>query len=406
MISKRARGIEPSLTLEITAKAAKLRAEGRDIVGLGAGEPDMATPGFIIEAAERAMRGGKMKYTATAGILELRKAICEKLRRENGLFYEPEQIVVSNGAKQSLFNVVMCAIDPGDEVIVVCPYWITYTEIIKLAGGKAVFVGELVGKKAEIVGEKGGFVGEKTGFLGSIEAILGSISNKTRAVILNSPSNPGGVVYSREELEELARGLCKINKERGGEPIVVISDEIYEKLTYGGGHFSIARVYPNTVVVNGFSKSHAMTGWRVGWTACSRELADAMVALQSHTTSSINAGAQYGALVALTDPRGEVFIREMQKTFRKRRDFVLGRLEKMRGITFTRPDGAFYVLVDVSRFGAAAKVAMDLLERGVAVIPCEQFGAPRCVRISYAAAMDELKKGMDRMEKYFIGCCR
>ncbi|MCL2569822.1 MAG: pyridoxal phosphate-dependent aminotransferase [Firmicutes bacterium] len=370
MLAKRIKESSPSLTLVITQKVNQMKKQGIDVVSLTVGELDFDTPEFIIDAATKAMKSGETRYTPVAGIVQLREAICAKLKNDNDLIYTPEQIVVSNGAKHSLHNAIMALINPGDEVIIIKPYWLSYPELVKLAGGIPVYVN-------------------------SISKIKGVVTKKTKMIIVNSPSNPSGIVYTKAEFVRLAEEIKDTN-------IWVLSDEIYEKLVYGKAeHFSIASIYPRTVVVNGLSKSHAMTGWRIGYTACCTELAQAMAALQSQTTSNINTPTQFAAVAALTDKRGEEFIKQTRQELGTRLNYVIKRLGAVPNAKFIKPDGAFYVMLDVSRWGTAADFATKLLEQEkVAVIPCESFGAPAYIRISYTTSMSELEKGLNRLERF------
>lgn len=382
MISQRVAQIEPSLTLEITARANKMKASGIDVVVFAAGEPDMPTPAYICDGAKKAINEGKTKYTASSGILQLRTAICDKLKNDNELFYIPDQIVISNGAKQSLFNVIQALVNNGDEVIIPAPYWLTYPELVKLAGGVPVYA----------------FTEENNNFKLTAKQLESVITKNTKAVIINSPNNPTGAVYSKDELENIA----KVAKDAG---IWIISDEIYEKLVYDGKkHFSIAALskYEKTVVINGFSKAYAMTGWRIGYSASSSLLAKAMDSFQSHTTSNINTPSQYAALEALTNKSGDNILDGMIKTFDERRKYMISRLKRMQNITFTVPEGAFYVLINISKLGKkAVEVASELLEKAnIAAIPGESFGAPNHIRLSYALSMTDIEKGLDRLEKY------
>ena len=365
VLSQRVLGLTPSVTFEISARAAQMRAERKQIISFAIGEPDFGTPLYICNAAKTAIDQGRTKYTATAGILELREAICAKLLKQNGLKYRPEQIVVSNGAKQALFNALMALIDPGDEVIIPAPYWLTYVEIVKLCGGIGVFTD-------------------------GIENIPQYITGKTKAVIINSPNNPTGEVIEETRLIELAKTLQTTN-------IWVISDEIYEQLVYDGAvHVSIAKFHEKTVVINGLSKSYAMTGWRIGYTATSSmELSNAMAGLQSHCTSGIITPAQFAALEALTNPVGDKTVTWMIQTFDQRRKYMIERLEKMPGLEFIKPQGAFYVMIKVNA------TAEDLLEHAeIATVPGDAFGAPGFIRLSYTVSKEDLKTGLDRLEQY------
>ena len=397
-IAKRAEEVSPSLTLAITAKAKRMQEDGIRVVGFGAGEPDFNTPGYIIAAAKAALDTGKTKYTPSSGILPLRQAICAKLKRDNGLDYTPKQIVVSNGAKHSLHNVCQALIEEGDEVIIPAPYWLTYPELVKIAGGVPVYVD----------------CAAENGFLMTPKQLEAAVTKRTKAVIINSPSNPTGGVYGEADLRALAAVI-----EKAG--IWVISDEIYEHLVYGGAkHFSIAAVskaiYDKTVVVNGMSKTYSMTGWRIGYTACAPALADAMDNMQSHTTSNANSIAQYAALEALSGTGGEDFLLTLVATFEARRKLMAARLDGMPHISYIMPKGAFYFMVCVDKlFGAACgeakiKTAQDvagaMLDKAqIAVVPGEAFGAPEYIRLSYALSPEEMHRGLDMMEKFLKEIC-
>jgi len=389
-LSKRVSVLSPSPTLAITAKANELKRQGVDVVGLGAGEPDFNTPDHIIEAAERAMREGKTKYTAAAGIPELLKAISEKFERDNGLTYSTKQIIVTNGGKHALYNLFMSILDPGDEVIVPIPYWVSYPEMVKVADGVPVFI-------------EGA---ESNGFKVTAEQVKAAITPRTRALIINSPSNPTGSIYSRKELEDIVDVCLSHN-------ILMVSDEIYEKLIYDGHeHVSVAtfskEAYENTVIVNGMSKPYSMTGWRMGYAAGNEELIRAMVDLSSHSTSNPTTFAQYGALAALTGPQEPLEM--MKREFVKRRDRVVELLNQIDGISCLKPEGAFYVFPNVSAamnrmgFDDVDKWSEALLEQEkVALVPGTGFGSRHHVRISYAASMEQLEKGIERIKRFVEG---
>lgn len=389
-LSQRVKQLSPSTTLAITAKANELKKQGIDVVGLGAGEPDFNTPQHIIDAAVEAMQEGKTKYTAAAGIPELREAICKKLKDDNGLTYTPAQISVANGAKHVLYNIFQAILDPGDEVIVPIPYWVSYPEQVLLADGKPVFV---EGK-------------ESNEFKITPEQLREAITERTQAVIINSPSNPTGTVYSREELQAIA-DVCI---EKG---ILMISDEIYEKLIYDGAeHVSVASLseaaYNHTVVVNGMSKPYSMTGWRIGYAAGSKELIDAINNLSSHSTSNPTTFAQYGALEALRGTQEPLEM--MKKEFEQRRNAVVELLNSIDGIHCMKPKGAFYIFANVSEavkkggYASTDEWAKVLLEKEyVALIPGSGFGAPNHIRISYATSMAQLEKGVERIRRFVEG---
>ena len=390
-LSNKAKQINPSITLEITAKAKELKESGVNVVSFGAGEPDFNTPDNIIKAAIIAMEEGKTKYTPTSGILDLRKAICSKLENDNSLLYNPNQIVVSTGAKQSLANAFLAILNKGDEVIIPVPYWVSYPELVKLADGVPVFVNTL----------------KENDYKYTIDDLKQVVTNKTKAILINSPNNPTGSIYSREELLEIAEFAKEYN-------LIIISDEIYEKLIYDNKEIvSIASLsedsYNRTIVINGLSKSYAMTGWRIGYSASSVEIAKLMSSIQSHVTSNINSISQYAAIEALTGPQDS--IKSMIKEFEKRRNYMIDRINKIEGVSYIKPSGAFYIMVYVGDFygkniaGEVINSSLDfsksiLEEEKVAVIPGIAFGLDGYIRLSYATSMDIIKEGLDRLERY------
>lgn len=392
-LSKKANSISPSITLEITGKANELKAQGVNVMSFAAGEPDFNTPRNIIEAAIKAMDDGYTKYTKTSGIVELRKAICKKLHQENNLNYSEEQIVVSTGAKQCLANTFLAILNRGDEVILQNPCWVSYTELIKLADGVPVIVN----------------CDENDGYKLSAKNIEKAVTSKTKAILLNSPHNPTGIVYNKNELEEIAQIAKKYN-------LIIISDEIYEKLIYDGEeHVSIASLsedaYERTIVINGLSKTYAMTGWRVGYTASSTKLAKVMSSVQSHMTSNVCSISQYAALEALTGPQDSINM--MKNAFEERRNFMMKKLEGIDEVSFIKPQGAFYIMVDITYFigksingikiNNSIEFAKILLEEEkVAVIPGAAFGLENFIRLSYATSMEVIEEGLDRI-KSFLG---
>ncbi|MCG8482660.1 MAG: pyridoxal phosphate-dependent aminotransferase [Clostridia bacterium] len=384
--------ISPSMTLAITAKAKKMKADGENIISFGAGEPDFKTPAHIRSAAIDAIESGKTGYTAAAGMPELKQAICDKFRNENNLEYKPENIVVSNGAKHSLYNAFQAILNPGDEVIIPVPYWVSYPELVKLSDGVPV----LVETK------------EEEGFKYNIEILRASITHKTKAILINSPNNPTGTVYTKDELKELAELAVEKN-------IFVISDEIYEKLIYNGEHVSIAAMGDTikelTIIVNGMSKGYAMTGWRIGYTASTEKISKIMTNIQSHATSNPNTVAQYASVAGLTG--GDESILEMVKAFNERKNFMVDRVNAISSLSCRKPEGAFYVMVNISeiigkayksnRINGSMDVASFILEnQKVAVIPGIAFGADNYIRLSYATSMDNIKEGLDRIEKFVL----
>ncbi len=389
-ISERVSSISPSSTLAIDAKAKAMKAAGVDIVGFGAGEPDFDTPQYIKDAAIQAILDGKTKYTPAAGTMELRQAICKKFKEENGLDYEPAQIVVSNGAKHSLVNTFEAICDPGDEVIIPAPYWVSYPEMVKIAHGVPVFLPTTEENLFKFTAA-------------DLDALVGP---KTRAIVINSPSNPTGMVYTEEELRQIAEIAVK-------HDLYVISDEIYEHLIYEGKHVSIAalgeEIKERTIVVNGVSKTYAMTGWRIGYTASNAALAKVMANLQSHATSNPNSIAQAAALAALGG--GQEEIAAMKKAFQERRDYMVNRINQIDGVSCLMPHGAFYVLMNIHALkgktlgGRLIQTSDDLcdvlLEKAkLALVPCSGFGADDYVRWSYATSMETIQAGLDRLEAF------
>lgn len=389
--SKKAENITPSVTLAITTKAKELSSAGVDVVSFGVGEPDFNTPKHIIDAAIKAMQDGKTKYTATPGIPELRKAICKKFKKDNGLTYTPDQIVVSTGAKQCLANAFLSILNPGDEVLIAAPYWVSYPELVKLADGVPVVVN----------------TSEETMYKFSLESLESAVTDKTKAIVLNSPNNPTGTIYEREELEMIAEFAKK-------HDLLIIADEIYEKLIYDGKeHISIASLsddaYKRTIVINGLSKAFAMTGWRIGYLAADKKIAKLMSSIQSHMTSGTNSITQYAAVAAL---EGDVIeMQNMVKEFEKRRNYMLDRIDAMENITCISPSGAFYVMLNIEKYlgktisnvkvSNSVEFADKLLdEEKVAVVPGAGFGLDNYVRLSYATSMDMIEKGLDRIESF------
>ena len=389
-LSDRVMNIQPSPTLAITAKAKDLKAQGYNVVGLGAGEPDFNTPQHIIDAAIEAMNKGLTKYTAASGINELKEAICEKLEKDNGLHYTPSQITITSGAKHALYNLFQAIVNPGDEVIVPIPYWVSYPEMVGLAGGKTIYIEGPEDNEFKITPEQ-------------IEA---AVTERTVAIVINSPSNPTGSIYSKDELGAIAEVCLRHN-------ILIVSDEIYEKLIYDGNqHYSIAslgqEIYENTIVINGMSKPYSMTGWRIGYAAGNEKIIKAMTNLSSHSTSNPTTFAQYGAVAALKGTQEP--LETMRQEFEKRRIAVVKLLNEIDGISCNMPKGAFYVFCNVKEAvqkGGYASVddwATALLEKEfVALVPGSGFGAPDYMRISYATSMEQLEEGAARIKGFVEG---
>ncbi len=384
-ISKRAASLSPSLTLAIDSKAKAMKAAGEDVVGFGAGEPDFDTPQHIKDAAAKALADGFTKYTPAAGIPELRQAIADKHKKENGLTYKPSQIIVSCGGKHSCYNVILATCEEGDEVVIPAPYWLSYPEMVKLAGAKPVIIE----------------TSDKTEFKVTPEQLRAAITPRTRLFILNSPSNPTGSVYTPEEIKALG-DICV---EKG---VLIMSDEIYEHLTYDGAKVkSVASFSPahfeHTIIVHGFAKAWSMTGWRLGWCAAPEPIAKAIDAIQSHSTSNPTSFAQKGAVAALTGPQDH--LPKWLAEFAKRREFAHKKLNSIPGISCVNAKGAFYLFPNIAKTGLKSSdfCAKLLEQQKVAAVPGIAFGADDYLRISYATSMANIEKGLDRMEKFVKG---
>lgn len=383
--------LTPSPTLAITAKAKELKSKGIDVISLGAGEPDFNTPDHIIKAAVDAMNKGQTKYTPSGGIPELKQAVINKFKKDNGLVYNPKQIIITLGAKHALYTLFQVICNPGDEVIIPIPYWVSYPEQVKLAEAKPVYI---EGKK-------------ENHYKFTSEELEQVITPRTKALILNSPSNPAGTIYSREELMQIAE-VCEKHD------ILIVSDEIYEKLIYDGiGHFSIAGssddAYRRTIVINGLSKPYSMTGWRIGYAAGNEEIISAMTDIASHSTSNPVSFAQYGAIEALEGPQDELLY--MKDQFASRRDILLNLLKEIPDLDVIVPQGAFYLFIDISKVltkGDKTYINSDdwaealLEEAQVAVIPGTGFGMPNFIRISYATSVEQLQEGFKRIKDFII----
>lgn len=390
-LSRKAAAVKPSSTLAITAKAKELRAQGKDVVGFGAGEPDFNTPENICDAAIQAIHDGFTKYTPASGTNELKEAVSEKFKSFNGLDYAPDQIVISNGGKHSLTNIFTALINPGDEVIIPAPFWLSYPEIVKLAGGVPVIVKTTKEQSYKL----------------QAEDLKKAITDKTKAVVLNTPNNPTGMLYTEQELRAIADVVVESD-------IYVVADEMYENLVYGDQkHISIAsfgkEIYDRTITCSGLAKSYAMTGWRIGYTGSSKEIAKMMSSVQSHQTSNPNSIAQKAAVEALNGPQDSVAA--MHAEFDKRRQYMYKRICEMPHVSTIEPMGAFYVFVDVSdvlgkdykgqKIEDTSKMAEILIEEyNVAVVPCADFGFADHIRLSYAISLEQIEKGLDRIETF------
>lgn len=386
-LASRVGALTPSSTLAITAKAKELKAQGKDVIGLGAGEPDFNTPQHIIDAAVKSMNEGFTKYTPSGGLPDLKKEIASKLKRDQGLEYKPNEIIVTNGAKHGLYTLFQVLLNEGDEVIIPIPYWVSYPEQVKLAGGNPVYVEGL----------------EQNSFKITPEQLKEKISSRTRAVIINSPSNPTGMVYTREELKALGE-VCLENG------ILIISDEIYEKLIYGNTqHVSIAEISEElkqqTIIINGVSKSHSMTGWRIGYAAGNSKIINAMTDLASHSTSNPTTPAQYASIAAYSGSQDAV---EMMRTaFEERLEIIHAKLNDIPGFSCVKPQGAFYLFPnakEAARLSGCKDVdefaEVLLTDANVAVVPGSGFGAPDNLRLSYATSLNQLEEAISRIHQF------
>jgi len=374
--------VPPSITLAIAAKAKAMRAEGIDVCSLSTGEPDFDTPEHIKAAAKQALDAGKTKYGPVAGEPQLKAAIARKLQSDNNLHYQPENIIVTNGGKHSLYNLMMALIEPGDEVIIPAPYWVSYPEMVKLASGKPVIIR----------------TDASTGYKITPEQLNRAITPKTKLFVLNSPSNPTGMVYTRAEIQALAEVIVD-------RDILVVSDEIYEKIIYDGAeHVSIGslgqEIFDRTIVSSGFAKGYSMTGWRIGYLAGPIELIQATSTIQGHSTSNVCTFAQYGAIAALESSQESV--EKMRLAFADRREVIFELLDAIPGISCIKPDGAFYMFVNISKTGMTSLQFCDafLEQQQVAVIPGIAFGADDHIRLSYATDLGTIKKALERLDKF------
>jgi aspartate aminotransferase len=381
-LSSHAVQLTPSLTLAIDSKAKAMRAEGIDVCGFGAGEPDFDTPEHIKEAAIKALQEGFTKYTPSAGLPELRTAISEKYAADNNIDYKPGQVVVSNGAKQSCYNAILACCEPGDEVIIPAPYWLSYPDMVRLVGAEPVIVQTKASNSYKMTAEE----------------FENAMTPRTKMVIINSPGNPTGSVYTREELEALVEVALT-------EDIFILSDEIYEKLIYDdASHVSVASLskeaYDLTITVNGFSKAYAMTGWRLGYLGAPEGIAKVIDSLQSHSTSGPNSFAQKGAVAALKG--SQQCVADMRDEFNVRREYMYERLAAIPNLSTVKPLGAFYMLADISKFGLSSTNFADRLlsKAEVAVVPGVAFGDDKTVRLSYATDLETIKTGLDRIEQF------
>ena len=390
-VSHRCQNIAPSLTLQIDARAKEMKASGVDVIGFGAGEPDFPTPEYICDAAREALEKGMTRYTPAAGTKELRKAICEKLRRDNDMTYTYGDILVSSGAKHSLYTIFQAILDPGDEVLIPTPCWVSYPEMVRMAGGVPIFIP----------------ADESTNFIPTNRDIASRVTRRTKAIIITSPSNPNGSVWDREQLQFVADLAVS-------HPFYVVSDEIYEKLLYDGRkHLSIAQlgeqIKAQTFLVNGMSKAYAMTGWRIGYVAGPRHEIAAMARFQSHATSNANTVAQYAATKALQGDQSAVD--EMVVEFQKRRDVMVERINSIPNVSCRKPQGAFYIMLNIKKLlgmsynGRVLESSLDfaellLAEKQVAVVPGIAFEAEGFCRLSYAVSMDQINRGLDRIEEF------
>jgi len=390
-VSRRVQRVKPSPTLAVTARAARLKAQGKDVIGLGAGEPDFETPAHIAQAGSDAICGGFTRYTSVDGIDELKDAIIAKFQRDNGLTYERSQILVSTGAKQTLYNLCMAVIDPGDEVIIPAPYWVSYPDMVLLADGLPVMP----------------FAGMAQGYKITPRQLAAAITPKTRLVLLNSPCNPTGAAYTRAELRALGEVLIEHPR------ILIGTDDMYEKIYWEPEPFcslvtAVPELYQRTVTINGVSKAYAMTGWRIGYCGGPREIITAMSTIQGQSTSNASSISQKAAVAALNGDQS--CVAHMNQAFKERRDFVVRALNSLPGVSCLPGAGTFYAFADVSRAMAALRCRDDveftellLNEAGVAVVPGSGFGAPGHVRLSFACSLETLEKALDRMARTLVG---
>lgn len=389
-LSIKGKAIEPSVTLEITAKANAMKAKGMDIISFSVGEPDFNTPENIQNEGIRAIKSGLTRYTPSSGIIELKKAICEKFKVDNNLDYKAENIIISNGGKHSIYNALLAILNPGDEVIIGVPYWVSYPELVNIAGGTPVYI------KTK----------EENDFKFGVKELNDVKTDKTKAIILNSPSNPTGAIYTEEE-------LCEIAKWSVENKVFVISDELYEKLVYDGNkHISIASLNEDikdlTILINGMSKAYAMTGWRIGYTAANAEVVKIMGNIQSHTTSNPSSISQYASVEGLIGDQSSV--ENMKEQFDIRRKYIVENINSIKGLSCRIPKGAFYIMVNISELkgktikGFEINNSLDfsklILEKGkVAIVPGIAFGDDDFVRLSYATSLDNIKEGLKRIKE-------
>lgn len=393
-LSRIASAVQISSTMAIDALAKQMKAEGVDVIGFGAGEPDFNTPAHIKTAADRAIAANLTRYTPASGTPELREAVCQRMREDCGLDYKPSQVVVSTGAKHCVYLALRAVVNPGDEIILPAPYWVSYLEMIKMVGGQPVVVR----------------AGEGAKFKMTAEQLAAAITPKTKALILNNPGNPTGMVYGREELEAIARVCVE-------HDIYVISDEIYYGLLYDGARFVSAAALgedmkERVILINGVSKSYAMTGWRIGWLLSNERIASVMSSYLSNSTGSPCTVSQAAAVAALTGPQD--CVEEMRRAFEERRNYIVERMNGIGGVSCLKPEGAFYVMMNVEKLigktihGSQIQTSKDFctafLKHGlVAAVPGEGFGAPGFVRWSYSTSMENIEKGMDRLAAFLKG---
>ncbi len=381
-LAARVAEVTPSLTLAIAAKAKAMKAEGIDVCSFSAGEPDFDTPEHIKNAAKQALDQGKTKYGPAAGEPKLREAIARKLKKDNNLDYQAENVIVTNGGKHGLFNLMLALIEPGDEVVIPAPYWLSYPEMVKLAGGVPMIVR----------------TDASTGYKITPEQLRSAVTTNTKLFVLNSPSNPTGVVYTPTEIKALAEVVVE-------QDILVVSDEIYEKILYDGAeHLSIGslggEIFDHTIISSGFAKAYSMTGWRLGYVAGSTRLIKALSTIQGHSTSNVCTFAQYGAIAALEGSQD--CVEQMRQAFAERRQVMMHRLSEIPEITYAKPDGAFYIFVNISKIGLTSLEFCDALleSQQVAAIPGVAFGADDHIRLSYATDMASIEKGVNRLDKF------